>query len=182
MPSLVMVISKEERSFLLSAVSCSHCFWLLQSWQGQRKGEGCCNERYCCFNGQVLGWLLWGPPTPCHFGCGQGSTWVTTCALAPVSQWCHWSCSGCLRRQPAWVAPSQAHSERVTLSGIPVIHRKALRPPPSGSALLWQRCPCLALPLQAAPAGLEGSIHTRAPLNWLWTSAPSQAPSQGTEY
>ena len=95
---------------------------------------------------------------------------MTTCALAPVSQWCHWSCSGCLRRQPAWVAPSQAHSERVTLSGIPVIHRKALRPPPSGSALLWQRCPCLALPLQAAPAGLEGSIHTRAPLNWLCPS------------
>lgn len=59
--------------------------------------------------------FLQGPPMPCRFGCGRGSAWVTTCALAPVPNWCHWSFPGCLPRQPAWVESSQAHSNCVTL-------------------------------------------------------------------
>lgn len=57
-----MVISKEERSFLLSAVSSSHCLWLLQSWQGQRKGEGCCSEPVLLFQ-WLRPWVISVGPT-----------------------------------------------------------------------------------------------------------------------
>lgn len=159
-------------SVLLSA----HCLWLLQCWQGQKRGQGCSSQLVLLFSWPVLshrqpnvflGDLLQGPSLPCHFW-----MWAVQllsdhlCRAAPVLQWYHWSIPECLSRQSTWVETYQDHSNLITSMGSTWSTGKVTLAPSNSVPLSLRLC-CLALRLQAASARLEGSILTHVPLSRL---------------